>query len=435
MAFKASLAGLTRKEKRALYKRRALEAGSLTSIPTYRRALFALLRAEVRPAYAAAPRKAELLAAVGDAWSVPGLDPQDGGLRGDRLERKRAQVANLCWAFGRLAAKRRASERGAPRPLLVIEFAASSGYVALPLARRHPEHRFVVLDMNSRALAIAKERVARAGLGNVAILHGLVQDLPPELRAFDVGIGLHACGVVSDLILEHCIASRAACILCPCCTGKIAGGRWTRGVDAEADAERRCREADDSDDEEAAVNDAGKSCRVLSGGALLPRLGAGARPAPAVEAEAPRMPRSRGFAAHLSDAWYAALARAGDVHRQSATEPRLRDRRLAKAFIEADRGLRAREAGFASEVFVLTPPSATPKNDCIVAWPLEWDGGAAGEQAAPAAPKQGAPAAPPAAPDGAAREAVDAIIAEATEALSEEWLGRAAAADAGAGAS
>ncbi|KAJ0051265.1 hypothetical protein NL108_017353 [Boleophthalmus pectinirostris] len=34
-------------------------------------------------------------------------------------------------------------------------------------------------------------------------------------------VGLHACGVATDMVMEHCIQARAAFVISPCCYGFI----------------------------------------------------------------------------------------------------------------------------------------------------------------------------------------------------------------------
>jgi len=39
--------------------------------------------------------------------------------------------------------------------------------------------------------------------------------------SFDIGVSLHACGVVTDLVIKKCIESAASFVVCPCCYGAI----------------------------------------------------------------------------------------------------------------------------------------------------------------------------------------------------------------------
>ncbi|GLD99237.1 hypothetical protein PINS_up007955 [Pythium insidiosum] len=114
-----------------------------------------------------------------------GIHPRDGKLPPQRIRRKRHQVENLAVFLQRIL-----------RPGdVVVEFCAGSGYVALPLASMFPQCTFVLLDMKAPSLAIAEERIAAAGLENVELFCGLIDDYT---KTFDVGIALHACGEVQQ---------------------------------------------------------------------------------------------------------------------------------------------------------------------------------------------------------------------------------------------
>jgi len=45
---------------------------------------------------------------------------------------------------------------------------------------------------------------------------------------------------------------------------------------------------------------------------------------------------------------------------------------FAQAFVEHDRQMRAREAGYVTHTCVMAPRTATPKNDVITGWPQAW---------------------------------------------------------------
>lgn len=176
--------------------------------------------------------------------------------------------------------------------------------------------------------------MAAAALTNVQIFCGFVDEYTAP---FDVGIALHACGEVrrrvdplsswlitllttvlpvqaTDMALQKCIDARAAYVLAPCCVGKV-------------------------------------------------------------QHSALSYPRSEALTAELSRAEYEVLARAADFGHSSelavAQTEVNRRRRRCKTLLESDRNTRAREAGYASWLFVMHPRSATPKNDVLVGVPLE----------------------------------------------------------------
>jgi hypothetical protein len=50
---------------------------------------------------------------------------------------------------------------------------------------------------DGRSLQLAAARAAAAGARNVAVLHGRIETLAPEVHV-DIVIAMHACGVASD---------------------------------------------------------------------------------------------------------------------------------------------------------------------------------------------------------------------------------------------
>ncbi|KAG7398048.1 hypothetical protein PHYBOEH_011779 [Phytophthora boehmeriae] len=228
-----------------------------------------------------------------------GIHPRDGKLPAQRARNKRQQVDNLAVFLRRIL-----------RPGdVVVEFCAGSGYVALPLACLFPQCTFILLDKKEPSLAIAKERIAAAQLTNVEIFCGFIDDYE---KPFDVGIALHACGEATDMVMQKCLAERAAYVLAPCCVGKI----------------------------------------------KLSELS---------------YPRSETLAAELSRTEYEVLAKAADFgHSSSAAVAHTeinRRRRRCKTLLESDRNMCAEEAGYDTFMFVMHPPTATPKNDVLVGIP------------------------------------------------------------------
>ncbi|CAH0481887.1 unnamed protein product [Peronospora belbahrii] len=194
---------------------------------------------------------------------------------------------------------------------VIVEFCAGSGYVALPLACLFPQCTFVLLEKKEHSLAIAKKRIAAAHLTNVEISCGFVNDY---FKPFDVGIALHACGEATDMVMQKCLVERAAYVLAPCCVGKI------------------------------------KSSKLV-------------------------YPRSATLSAHLSRAEYEVLAKAADFGHWSIAAVAQTDinrrRRRCKTFLESDRNMLAEEAQFDTFMFIMHPPTATPKNYVLIGIPRD----------------------------------------------------------------
>lgn len=71
--------------------------------------------------------------------------------------------------------------------------------------------------MRSASIRLAQSRIHQAGLTNVRVVEGLVQDYQ---EPFDLAIALHACGEATDLVQDLCLFHGAAFVLCPCCVGE-----------------------------------------------------------------------------------------------------------------------------------------------------------------------------------------------------------------------
>eukprot|EP00301_Raphidiophrys_heterophryoidea_P024056 c7689_g1_i1.p1 GENE.c7689_g1_i1~~c7689_g1_i1.p1 ORF type:complete len:369 (+),score=87.92 c7689_g1_i1:77-1108(+) len=297
-------------------------------LPIFENAFARLMGCGVMPVYSRNPLVVDGKGAAGNWWSqlthVPGCDPLAGLLKPDRATRKRQQVANMCRSFEMLLQSFPPCFLRERSPLTIVEFCASSGYIAIPLAKKFPNCQFVLLDMKETSIAIAHMRVRQAGVQNVRVVQGLVQDWNER---FDVGIALHACGEVTDMVQEVCVKWGASYVLGPCCVGKIQNSKL-------------------------------------------------------------RYPRSRAFSLLLSGREYSAIAAAGDLghsdegdtlqpqhttktQSNSSDEAQLR-RRVCKAFVELDRNLFARETKhnpYITCLMLMEPQSCTPKNDMMVGWP------------------------------------------------------------------
>ena len=119
----------------------------------------------------------------------------------------------------------------------VVDFGAGGGHQTLILARAFPEATFALVDLKRRSLDVAERRVQRAGLANVRVVHGRIEDFRED---FDVGVALHACGGASDAALARCVEKKATFVVAPCCVGKIATAIFPRaGTEPSASNDAR----------------------------------------------------------------------------------------------------------------------------------------------------------------------------------------------------
>jgi hypothetical protein len=96
---------------------------------------------------------------------------------------------------------------------------------SLDILRRRAERGGVQATVST----LQKEFVAREFGGNVGSNvnvnepHEAPEDLlcPDVPARFALGIGLHCCGSFTDMVMELCARRGAACIVAPCCNGKM----------------------------------------------------------------------------------------------------------------------------------------------------------------------------------------------------------------------
>ena len=209
----------------------------------------------------------------------PELDvahPSGGAVPAGRGARKRDQLLNV-FLFVAPFLRRKPDA-------VVVDFGCGGGHQSLPLAYHFPDARFVLVDAKRRSLDVARRRADAAGLANVRVVEGRIEDFD---EPFDVGIALHACGAASDFAMEKCVAARAAYVVAPCCVGKISLAVRTEDVR-----------------EDGAEDDGGDGEGERAGGRVRRDDGEGSKPL--------RYPRSHAAASAVSTSSYVAVAKAAD---------------------------------------------------------------------------------------------------------------------------
>lgn len=265
-----------------------------------------------------------------------------------RARRKRWQVESFATVLRELLEKRREeTSRGYP-PTTVVDFGAGSGALALPLAARFPEARFVAVEMKQRSADLLSLRARRAGLRNVETR---VQMIETFREPFDVGIALHACGNATDHAMLRCVERGASFAVSPCCVGKLkfslAGGNSFGETNRDWTTKEAYRSAEEEETrgESLCVSITHPRSRWLFD-QLAIRGGAGSGPG--------------GGAAEP----FAALAAAADTgHGDGAGADRITALgREAKKHVELDRAQAAREAGYEVVTLSLVRGDDAPPN-------------------------------------------------------------------------
>ena len=195
------------------------------------------------------------------------IDP--GKLPGIRAVKKEYQVKSLIQC---VLAMIPLSAFGALKPsnekkIRIVDFAGGSGHLALPLAVLLPKCDIVIVDLKGASLTLAHKKAENLAtpssrnveveteltekksaneilppvdaspfkdvtyhanklmqsrhLPNLYTFHGSITKYIQQYCDFDIGIGLHACGEASDVILRACGSADANFIVSPCCVGTL----------------------------------------------------------------------------------------------------------------------------------------------------------------------------------------------------------------------
>jgi hypothetical protein len=293
--------------------------------------------------------------------------PAGGNVPASRVPRKMQQVESLvrpCIALIRQCLHMKA-DIGDQSPIVVVEFCAGSGFVALPLAAMFPTVHFVLVDAKAKSIEIGRRRVEGANLRNVDVVEGWIEEY---CEPFDIGIALHACGAASDVTMEKCYESNAGFVVCPCCVGKI-----NHDTQQPRSAAIKSAISSDSSDVVRSVTvsdgDVSRMKRTVAGHEAKKSLG---------HTSWTRLLGAADFG-HSDISFFIDK----DDNGQEACNTRNREkarankqRRVCKSIVEWDRCLLALERNYDANLLLMTPRTASPKNDIIVAWPITWRKGA-----------------------------------------------------------
>ncbi|XP_035180872.1 glutathione S-transferase C-terminal domain-containing protein isoform X2 [Oxyura jamaicensis] len=136
------------------------------------------------------------------------VSPGEGKMSSDRALRKQQQLNNLVAAVTKLV-----------KPGdVIVDFCSGGGHVGIVLAYMLPSCQVVLIENKELSLIRAKDRSDELGLNNISFIQA---NLDYFKGTFNIGVALHACGVATDMVIEHCIKARAAFVISPCCYGFI----------------------------------------------------------------------------------------------------------------------------------------------------------------------------------------------------------------------
>jgi hypothetical protein len=173
---------------------------------------------------------------AGEFWArVPsGLDPSDGELDAGRSARKRQQLGSMIAYVLPLV---RAGD-------VIVDFGAGSGHLGLLLAWLRPDCHVVLVERKEYSAIYGRRRISAMQLTNCEFFCGGIEEFaeltvvagepagpssasaaggPPAAMAtrhggrVDVGVAMHACGLLTDLSIDLCVQRGARFAFCPCC--------------------------------------------------------------------------------------------------------------------------------------------------------------------------------------------------------------------------
>uniref|UniRef100_A0A8C3WWI4 Glutathione S-transferase C-terminal domain-containing protein n=1 Tax=Catagonus wagneri TaxID=51154 RepID=A0A8C3WWI4_9CETA len=136
------------------------------------------------------------------------VSPKEGKMSSDRALRKQQQLNNLVYVVTNQA---KPGDR-------IVDFCSGGGHVGIVLAHMLPSCQVILIENKELSLIRAKKRSDELGLSNIWFIQANMEYFT---GIFNIGVALHACGVATDMVIEHCIKTRASFITCPCCYGFI----------------------------------------------------------------------------------------------------------------------------------------------------------------------------------------------------------------------
>ncbi|XP_022822712.1 glutathione S-transferase C-terminal domain-containing protein homolog [Spodoptera litura] len=221
--------------------------------------------------------------------------PYAGFLPDTRAQRKSQQLENLVLAVLKMATDGD----------VIVDFCSGGGHLGILLAYLLPRCTIIFLENKVQSLFTARERIQKLRINNVFYFQC---NLDFFIGEFDIGVGLHACGIATDLILDKCVQAKAKFVVSPCCYGSL---HYTN--------------------------------RLI-------------------------YPRSQAFTS-VPILNYLCLAHAADqTHKEHPLAVR---GARCMAIIDSDRARLAEEMGYKVTLMKLKPPTCTPKNDLLIGIPPE----------------------------------------------------------------
>jgi hypothetical protein len=135
----------------------------------------------------------------------------------DHCKRKRMQISSILNLM-----KRFLNEQDRTKNVKVLDLCGGRGDLALFLAHKFPHWTITIMDRNKEALSQAVYRADMLGLRNLTVRQVDLFDLNVgSAESWDVVIGLHACGSLTEIILSKFRTRAKHLLVATCCFGKM----------------------------------------------------------------------------------------------------------------------------------------------------------------------------------------------------------------------
>lgn len=151
-----------------------------------------------------------------------GLDPAAGKLDNDRAIRKRYQVQSLIYYIEIELEYLRSTSNN--QKFTVVDYGAGSGHLGLLVAYRNQiDVNVILVERKEYTANIARDRISSIGLQNAIVFSEDVRTMNDKIQDLHIslGIGLHCCGMLTDIAIDMCISQMASFVISPCCYGQI----------------------------------------------------------------------------------------------------------------------------------------------------------------------------------------------------------------------
>nr|XP_020457721.1 glutathione S-transferase C-terminal domain-containing protein isoform X2 [Monopterus albus] len=242
------------------------------------------------------------------AWTLPwdslprAINPTEGKMSNIRAVRKQEQLNNLVAMVAQLA-----------KPgYTIVDFCSGTGHVGIVVAHSLPDCQVILIENKEESLVRAQSRTRELGLKNINFIQA---NLDYFTGPFHIGVALHACGVATDMVMEHCIQAGAAFVISPCCYGFIQNAvKFT-------------------------------------------------------------FPKSKRFQETLSNKEHMILCRFADQTGFQLPPERRLIGKECMGLVDLDRSWAAETRGYSVKVMTMEPESCSPKNNMLTGWPVQKSGG------------------------------------------------------------